>query len=195
MNYLTAAMDLQKSKSIHLKPKAANNSPVLTILFYRYSKQAQRTRSLRRYLFSCRRRCCSWRHLRCFLKIPRLDGKKCRNAASADELKKLGEQEGRRLNVQVALEVYFKPEVKSVVMSANRSFVEIIHKPYKNGLVFLTNKRDCSFTNIKKLSRYNYSKNNSHFPSPKRLGRQLLYCKKSLLNYRNKLKGYSREPH
>lgn len=51
-----------------------------------------------------------------------------------------------------------------------------------------------TFLNISRASLYNHSKNNPHFPKPKRIGRRIFYSKNALLGFLNQVKNYKREP-
>jgi len=76
-----------------------------------------------------------------------------------------------------------------------KSFEESPYYSPENGReVFLTNKETWAFLKIKRTSLYKHSKNDPHFPKPKRVGGRLVYSKKSLVDYLNKVKSYSREP-
>jgi predicted DNA-binding transcriptional regulator AlpA len=59
---------------------------------------------------------------------------------------------------------------------------------------FLNTKETCAFLKIGRTSLFNHSKNNPHFPKPKHIGRRIVYSKKSLIDYLNRVKYYQREP-
>lgn len=58
---------------------------------------------------------------------------------------------------------------------------------------YLQVKGVCEFLGISRITLYN-QKNNPHFPKPKRIGRRIIYSKKSLIEYLNRIKNYNREP-
>ena len=59
--------------------------------------------------------------------------------------------------------------------------------------IFLNIAETLAFLKIKRTTLYNRTKD-PHFPKPKENGRRILYSKKSLIDYLNRIKGYNRKP-
>ena len=96
------------------------------------------------------------------------------------------ENEGKQQLENIANE-----KLISVLKSIEEKLVEICPKEAEE---FITNQAARDFTKLSRTTLYKLSKKDPHFPKPKRIGKRILYSKRELTEFLNRIKQYKADP-